>query len=180
MKSFLSEFVYGGIDGIITTFSIVAGSVGGDLARNVILILGISNVLSDGYSMGVSRYLSAQTEIAEGLLKGKNPLISAIATFFSFVIIGLAPILPFFIFNGEIAKKISLFIAMVVFFFIGLIKGYYLQESMFLNGLQTFLIGLSAAGISYYVGRLIHSMYDVNGGDIDESKNTITKTNHRI
>ena len=41
MEQYLAEFVYGGIDGIITTFSIVAGSEGGNLLRNVIIILGI-------------------------------------------------------------------------------------------------------------------------------------------
>ena len=40
IDQYLSEFVYGGIDGIITTFSIVAGSTGGDLLKNVIIILG--------------------------------------------------------------------------------------------------------------------------------------------
>lgn len=170
MKSFLSEFVYGGIDGIITTFSIVAGSVGGELTKNVILILGISNVLSDGYSMGVSRYLSAQTEIAEGLLKGKHALISALATFISFVIIGLTPILPFFFKEGVEAKKLSLILALIVFFLIGIVKGYYLKESIIFNGLQTLLIGLSAAGISYYVGKIIHNKYIENQTNTNKSE----------
>lgn len=170
MKSFLSEFVYGGIDGIITTFSIVAGSVGGDLTRNVIIILGLSNVLSDGYSMGISRYLSAQTEIEEGLLTGKNAFYSAIATFFAFVIIGLTPIIPFFIANGTLAKRISLYIALCIFFFIGVIKGFYLKQSMILHGLQTFLIGLSAAGISYFIGKFIKEKFIEDEKDEKDGK----------
>lgn len=156
---YLSEFVYGGIDGIITTFSIVAGSAGGELLRKVILILGVSNVLSDGYSMGVSRYLSSKAEIAQGLLINKNPIASAIATFAAFVSIGLMPILPFFfIKSGELAKQISLGVASIIFFLIGYIKGFVIKENKLYAGMETLLIGLSAALISYAVGKTIHQM----------------------
>ena len=132
MSNFLSEFVYGSTDGIITTFSIVAGSIGGELSRNVVLILGLSNVLSDGYSMGVSRYLSAKTEIQQGLLKGKEPITSAIATFISFVIIGLTPIIPFLLKDEKTAQKISLYTALTMFFIIGVVKGYYVEKEKIL------------------------------------------------
>lgn len=152
LEQYLSEFVYGGIDGIITTFSIVAGSSGGDLLKNVILILGLSNVLSDGYSMGVSRYVSSKTEIKQGLLKNKNALISSLVTFISFVIVGITPILPFFVYNGDMAKKISLVIACIVFFTIGALKGKVLKESVLYGGLEVLSVGLTAALISYFVG----------------------------
>jgi VIT1/CCC1 family predicted Fe2+/Mn2+ transporter len=127
MSLYLSEFVYGGIDGIITTFSIVAGSSGGSLLRNVILILGLSNVVSDGFSMGVSRYVSSKTEIKQGFLKDKNPTISGIVTFVSFILVGILPLLPFIFMrnskNNKNTTYISLSIALVVFFSIGYLKG---------------------------------------------------------
>jgi vacuolar iron transporter family protein len=158
MDKFLGEFVYGSIDGIITTFSIVAGSVGGGLSKNVILILGLSNVISDGFSMGVSRYLSASAEITQGLLKGKNAFISGLATFISFVIVGMLPILPFLFSDGIEAKKMSLMIALSMFLMIGLIKGYVTKGSLLRNGAETFLIGTAAALIAYGIG---HSLSDV-------------------
>lgn len=155
IDQYLSEFVYGGIDGIITTFSIVAGSTGGDLLKNVIIILGISNVLSDGYSMGISRYISAKTEIKQGLLKNKNSFISGLVTFLSFIFVGITPIVPFFIYNGNMAKTLSLMIACVVFFTIGVLKGKVLKENMLLGGLEVLGIGLTAAFISYFVGEYV-------------------------
>lgn len=152
MERFLGEFVYGSIDGIITTFSIVAGSVGGGLSRNVILILGFSNVISDGFSMGVSRYLSASAEISQGLLKGKNAFISGLATFISFVIVGMLPILPFLISDGLEAKQMSLIIALSMFALIGIIKGYVTKESVLRSGIETFLIGTMAALLAYGIG----------------------------
>ena len=158
-ETFLGEFIYGATDGIITTFSIVAGATGGSLLHNVIIILGISNVLSDGYSMGVSRYLSAMAEIEQGLLTKKDALTSGIATFLSFVVIGILPILPFLFYKGIVAKKISLIIATLLFAMIGIIKGYILNQSMLINGSRTLFIGLSAALISYSVGKFITNIY---------------------
>lgn len=158
-EQFLAEFIYGATDGIITTFSIVAGATGGELIQRVITILGISNVLSDGYSMGISRYLSSKAEIEQGLLKDKNAIQSGVFTFISFVIIGIMPILPFFIYNGNKAKTISLIIAIILFAMIGYIKGYILKQSVFNKSMETLFIGLSAALISYYVGIFVNKIH---------------------
>lgn len=62
-REYLGEFVYGGIDGSVTTFAVVAGSAGGGLDTKVVLILGIANMLADGLSMGIGSYLSTKSEI---------------------------------------------------------------------------------------------------------------------
>ena len=59
---YLGEFVYGGIDGTVTTFAVVAGSVGAGLDTNVIVILGFANLLADGFAMSIGAYLSAESE----------------------------------------------------------------------------------------------------------------------
>ena len=61
-EKYLPEVVYGSIDGIVTTFAVVAGSVGADLTINIILILGMSNLLADGLSMSIGSYLSRKAE----------------------------------------------------------------------------------------------------------------------
>jgi VIT1/CCC1 family predicted Fe2+/Mn2+ transporter len=158
MSLYLSEFVYGGIDGIITTFSIVAGSSGGSLLRNVILILGLSNVVSDGFSMGVSRYVSSKTEIKQGFLKEKDPTISAIVTFVSFILVGILPLLPFIFMrnskNNKNTTYISLSIALVVFFSIGYLKGIVVKEkNPYKSAFEILLLGLIASLISYTIGK---------------------------
>lgn len=164
----LSDFIYGGIDGIITTFSIVAGSAGGELLRNVILILGISNAVSDGFSMGISRYVSSETEIQQGILKNKSPLLSGLITFVSFVTIGLIPLIPFILRLGykkqspkiekahtERMKKWSLGLALITFTVIGGLKGYVLGKSIIYYSIQVLLLGISASAISYSIGKVI-------------------------
>jgi VIT1/CCC1 family predicted Fe2+/Mn2+ transporter len=53
---------YGSMDGIVTTIAVVAGSAGADLTINIILILGMSNLLADGLSMSIGSYLSKKSE----------------------------------------------------------------------------------------------------------------------
>lgn len=65
VKSYLAEFVYGGIDGSVTTFAVVAGATGAGLSVNTVLILGFANLFADGLSMSIGNYLSVKSEIQE-------------------------------------------------------------------------------------------------------------------
>lgn len=62
LNRYLGEFVYGGIDGSVTTFAVVAGATGAGLNSQVIIILGFANLLADGFAMGVGSYLSNKSE----------------------------------------------------------------------------------------------------------------------
>jgi VIT1/CCC1 family predicted Fe2+/Mn2+ transporter len=61
-QNYLSEFVYGGIDGSITTFAVVAGAVGAGLDNSIIIILGFANLFADGFSMSIGAYMAAKSE----------------------------------------------------------------------------------------------------------------------
>ena len=61
-QSYLKDMVYGGIDGTITTFAIVSGVVGAELAPGIVVILGIANLIADGFSMAVSNFLGTRAE----------------------------------------------------------------------------------------------------------------------
>lgn len=59
--NWLPDFVYGGIDGAVTTFAVVAGVEGASLSVPIILILGFANLFADGFSMATGKYLSDKT-----------------------------------------------------------------------------------------------------------------------
>ena len=59
---YIKSVVYGGLDGIITTFAVVAGVAGASLSAGVVLILGFANLVADGLSMAIGDYLSTQAE----------------------------------------------------------------------------------------------------------------------
>ncbi|PIR53550.1 hypothetical protein COU76_00710 [Candidatus Peregrinibacteria bacterium CG10_big_fil_rev_8_21_14_0_10_49_10] len=63
LGSHIQDIVYGGNDGIVTTFAVVAGTVGADMPRYVIIILGLANLFADGTSMATGAYLSMKSEL---------------------------------------------------------------------------------------------------------------------
>ncbi len=63
--NYLRDWVYGGIDGAITTFAIVAGVVGAELSASIVLILGAANLLADGFSMAAANYTGTKAEIED-------------------------------------------------------------------------------------------------------------------
>ena len=60
--AYIGEMVYGALDGIVTTFAVVAGVQGAGLSSGVVLILGFANLVGDGLSMGVGGYLSKKSQ----------------------------------------------------------------------------------------------------------------------
>jgi VIT1/CCC1 family predicted Fe2+/Mn2+ transporter len=59
---YIKSLIYGGLDGIITTFAVVAGVAGASLSAGVVLILGFANLFADGLSMAIGDYLSTKAE----------------------------------------------------------------------------------------------------------------------
>ncbi len=59
---YVGDVVYGALDGIITTFAVVAGAAGAGLSSGVIIVLGFANLIADGISMSVGNYLSLKSE----------------------------------------------------------------------------------------------------------------------
>jgi vacuolar iron transporter family protein len=61
-SNYLRDWIYGGIDGAVTTFAIVAGVVGADLSATVVLLLGFANLIADGFAMAASNYIGTKSE----------------------------------------------------------------------------------------------------------------------
>ena len=60
--SYLRDFIYGAIDGVVTTFAVVSGVAGANLSAKIIIILGIANLIGDGFSMAVSNFLGTRAD----------------------------------------------------------------------------------------------------------------------
>jgi len=168
-RKYLSEFVYGSIDGTITTFAIVAGAMGASLGSAIILILGFANLFADGFSMAVSNYLStkSQNELFAGHKHRhahvKNPRKTAIATFLSFVIVGFVPllsfVLAFFVQSLESVQfQVSIVLTGIAFLAIGAVKGEVVGRRRMRSAINTLLIGGAAALIAFVVGYLLRSL----------------------
>lgn len=70
LAEYLKEIVYGGNDGIVTTFAVVAGFSGASITGNevvtlsfaTVLLFGFANLLADAVSMGLGNFLSIRAE----------------------------------------------------------------------------------------------------------------------
>lgn len=68
--TYFKEVIYGGIDGIVTTFAVVAGFAGAALSSSettqlsfmVVLLFGLANLFADAASMGLGNFLSVRSE----------------------------------------------------------------------------------------------------------------------
>jgi len=160
IKKYLAEFVYGATDGTVTTFAIVSGVIGAGLSPLIVLILGVSNVLADGFSMASSNYLSAKSDEHLGNETEKVALKAATVTFFSFVTVGSIPLLPFILslwspYMAENQSAMSVLFTAVAFLGIGAVRGIVTGRNAYKTSLETILVGGVAAGIAFGVGYLL-------------------------
>jgi len=171
-RKYLPEFVYGAIDGTVTTFAVVAGSLGASLSLSVILILGFANLIADGFSMAVANYLSvkSQTELhrrhgdyQEYVRLGKHPFKTAAATFLSFVVIGFIPLISFILslflpFVQRHAFIYSIALTAFALLVIGGVKAEIVKKPLMRSALETLVIGGIAALLAFGVGYFLRSL----------------------
>lgn len=69
VSEYLKEIVYGGNDGIVTTFAVVAGFTGAQSSISgfsypflTVLLFGVANLFADGMSMGLGNFISMRSE----------------------------------------------------------------------------------------------------------------------
>jgi len=214
--NYIQDWVFGGIDGAVTTFAIVAGVAGAELSVKIILILGLANLLADGFSMAAGNYsgVKAQKDDYDRLRKmeyhhiavtpegereevrqifaakgfeGKDldraveiitdcqerwvnvmleeehgapkversALKAGLVTFVAFFLCGAVPLLPFLFGGLGNALLIATIMTGAVFFGIGALKSKWSLTSWWRSGLETFAIGMIAAGVAYWVGALL-------------------------
>jgi len=60
--SYLKDFIYGAVDGLVTTFAVVSGVQGAGIGSGIVIVLGMANLVADGLSMAASNYLGTKVE----------------------------------------------------------------------------------------------------------------------
>ena len=180
------DFVYGSLDGVVTTFAVVAGVVGANLPVSIIMIMGAANLFADGFSMSTGRYMSGQSEseLVKQIKKTRSrasnaqrvyveddmlsPMKAAIVTFVAFLAVGMIPLLPYAYHYIHPLSDDNIFVLTVVatllaLFIVGVIKGWALGQSKVRSGMVAMCTGGMAALVAYYVGYWIHAILVSNG-----------------
>lgn len=170
----LGEFVYGAIDGTVTTFAVVAAAAGAGLNSTVVIILGIANLIGDGFSMGASAYLAAKSErdlkhrdhkdsgAEEEFTHDETPLRDGVITFVAFCVAGFVP-LASYVFDALFGLKMnlhdlfvwSLILTAITFVAVGVLKARLTKTSVFRAAAETLALGGVAAGLAYVLGDVL-------------------------
>jgi vacuolar iron transporter family protein len=218
-SSYLGDWIYGGIDGAVTTFAIVAGVVGADLSAAVVLLLGFANLLADGFAMGAGNYSGTKAErdnyirvlgieqkhialvpegeqeeirqifAAKGFSGGdlerivavitsdrtlwaktmaveeyglsptlRSPIYAALSTFAAFITCGLVPFITYLWAGGLMACIAA---TSATFFAVGAIKSRWSPLPWRRSGLETLLIGMSAAAVAFAAEFGLRALFDL-------------------
>lgn len=161
---YMPDLVYGAHDGIITTFSVVAGVQGAQLSHQVVLILGVANLLADGFSMGAGRYLGHRVEerTTEGEAMLPDARVHALATYGAFVAFGGVPLLSYLFLWGEAAFGVAVLLVGMALVGVGVLQSWVTRERVWQGTLRVVATGSLAGAIAYGVGYSLRSL--VGGG----------------
>jgi vacuolar iron transporter family protein len=171
-SKYLKSAVFGASDGIITTFAIVAGVMGAGLAVEIILILGLANMVADGISMAVGDFLGERSKYKMDKDQGKRVSDkglwkTSLVTFVSFVLAGSLPLSPYIFmifgaglwpdidFSQDQQFQLSILATGGAMFFVGSLRTFLTKGKWWKNGLEMLLIGGVAAVAAYLVGFLV-------------------------
>lgn len=161
LRYHIGDIVYGANDGIITTFAVIAGAAGAGFSSAIIIVLGIANLIADGFSMGASKYLSLKSEQSvntEGS-EARNPISDGTTTFCSFVLVGALPLIPFLVpAAASHAFVISSIATGVTFFVVGAARSFVIEKNPLSAGLEMLFVGGAASGIAYALGSFVETL----------------------
>ncbi|HEX7049539.1 MAG TPA: VIT1/CCC1 transporter family protein [Longimicrobiales bacterium] len=168
-RHYLRDLVYGANDGIITTFAVVAGVTGADLATGTILILGIANLFADGVSMGASNYLSIRSDEAARAAEGRGQVEPhahrhGIATFLAFLVAGAVPLVAYLVPVAPTSRfPLATAFTLLTLFGVGALRTLVTARGWGRSGLEMLVVGAVAAAIAYTVGGIIARLTGVRG-----------------
>lgn len=160
--SYLRDVVFSSNDGIVTTFAVVAGSMGASLPSRVVLILGFANLFADGFAMASGIYLGLKSEGdyekagGENRKLVKNPLRHALVTFLSFNLAGLFPLFPYLL-NTSNCFYLSILLVAVSLFLVGALRSIFTKKSALRSGFEMLFVGGLASLVAYFTGYVLSS-----------------------
>jgi VIT1/CCC1 family predicted Fe2+/Mn2+ transporter len=159
-SSYLRNFIFGVEDSLVSTVGLLSGIAIAGVPRPTILLTGIILVLVEGFSMAAGSFLSeTSVEEYEGTVsKSKNiALIDGVIMFVSYVGAGMIPLVPYTFFTTEQAFTISISLALITLFILGMIGAFYTRVSkrnIFRRGVRMCVIGGIAIAVGVIVGRV--------------------------
>jgi VIT1/CCC1 family predicted Fe2+/Mn2+ transporter len=161
LTKYLPSFVYGGSDGAVSYFTLMAGAYGAGMSIKMLIAIGVSNVIADAFSMATADFLAEDSRISSNKIE---ELKSATVTFSAFIVLGLFPLAPtlYAYFKLPLDSTLPLnmfllstFLTFIGFTYIGYLRGKILKRNILNTVLQSVVICSVSASVAYFIGEYI-------------------------
>lgn len=157
-RGFLRSFVFGAEDSLVSTVGLLSGISFAGLGSRTIVVSGVILILVEAISMAAGTYLAEDStnELAETDGEKDNQIGDSVVMFFSYLLIGLIPLLPYLVVSEtRRAFFFSVAFSLLGLFLVGFTKGIYVHNHPLKSGLKVTLIGAIVIAIAIWVGSLI-------------------------
>jgi vacuolar iron transporter family protein len=152
---YLPDLVYGANDGIITTFAVVSGVVGASLSARVVVILGLANLIADGFSMGASNYLARRSQVERDVDARLEAARHGTATTIGFLLAGVVPLAAYLVPLSPDAKfPAATVLAAAALFTVGAARTLATRRGVLRSGIEMLLVGSVAGAVAFGIGAL--------------------------
>lgn len=153
--------VYGGSDGAVSYFTLMAGAYGAGLSIKMLIAIGVSNIFADAFSMASADYLSEDSKDKDEQYMASK---SALVTFISFVLLGILPLIPtvyaYATMDPDSTLPFEMFVmssalTLLGFVYIGYMRAKVLNRNIKRTIFQSLLICSVSAIVAYYLGESV-------------------------
>ena len=159
LRSVVEPSLLGGVDGLVTSFAIVASSHYTSSPTTVVTVVGFSSLVADGMSMGISQYLSASSEGRITDPTRPSPIVLGAACALSFVLFGSVPLVAFVVGDGSMAAAVCSTLLLLAL--LGVLRVLPASAHSTLKSmLRTCILGAVAGGLAYLVAALTSDAVD--------------------
>lgn len=153
------NLVFGTEDSLVSTVGFISGVAFAGVASKTIILSGVILVFVEAFSMAVGALVSSNSaqEVREHReVSYGHSTANALIMFFSYVVSGICVLLPYAMFPVRVAFFVSMVIALVLLFTLGVFSGRMAGIAPFRKGLSVAGIGAVAILIGVGVGSLFN------------------------
>jgi VIT1/CCC1 family predicted Fe2+/Mn2+ transporter len=153
-QEYVRSVLFGIEDSLVSTTGLVAGVSVGGASKNVVILSGIVAVAIEAVSMGAGEYLSddALQELDKIKRHKEQPLVSGFLMLTSYLLAGLIPLAPIFIWSYPTSVYCSVLFALIGLFLLGYVKGKILKTNKLRGAFKILIVGGIATVLGVLVG----------------------------
>jgi VIT1/CCC1 family predicted Fe2+/Mn2+ transporter len=157
-EDYFRSFLFGFQDSLVSTTGVIAGlSIGTENKQYVILGV-IVTIFVEALSMGAGQYLSEKSVHQLDVKHKDSILLGAFVMLLSYLIAGIVPLTPLYIFDIKYAYIVSVFFSLLSLFLLGVVKGKLVKINIFKSGFEMLLIG----GLATFIGVIVGYYFRMN------------------